>query len=342
MNFLAHLWPACHRIVIPHRLNDDPVTAMTSAIISMSPAIYAIVGADNFQQLEALAEITAAAGPSTQRIDFDGETDELVDILDEVRSYAMFTPSKLVVVRNADDLISRFREPLESALETLVPTGTLVLRLKSLNKTWRVSKQLAKVGKIITTEPPPNLPAWCVARAKSHHKLTLPLDAARELADRIGDDMGKLDQELAKLSLLTPGTATAAAIAGSVTYQRDQEMYALTNALARGDTRQAVIRFRQLLATDPATEFKATTWLGLWLADVDFALRQPSAARAKLSWKFKGPALDEFFATAKALGHSGVRAALTALADADRRGKSGLGDLDALIERFIITVGQKR
>jgi DNA polymerase III delta subunit len=338
MNFLAHLCPACHRIVIPHRLNDDPLNAMTS----MSPAIYAIVGADNFQQLEALAEISRAAGPGTQRIDFDGESDELVDILDEVRSYAMFTPSKLVVVRNADDLISRFREPFESALETLVPTGTLVLRLKSFNKTWRVNKQLTKIGKVIFCESPPNLPAWCVARAKSHHKLALPLDAARELADRIGDDMGKLDQELAKLSLLTPGTASASAVSQSVTFQRDQEMHAMTNALARGDTRQALIRFRQLLATDPAAQFKATTWLGLWLADVDFALRQPSAARGKLSWKYKGPALEEFFTTAKAMGLTGVRTALTALADADRRGKSGLGDLDTLIERFIITVGQKR
>lgn len=307
----------------------------------MDNGIVVIVGADAFQQAEALADVTRKVGTSAQRVDFDGETADLVDVLDEVRSFAMFASSKLVVVRNGEELISRFREPMESAFETLVPSGVLVLRVKSLNKTWRISKQLAKIGTIIECAVPRDLAAWCVARAKSHHKLALPLDAARELADRIGDDLGKLDMELGKLALASSdGKATVGMVAGSVTFQREQEMHAMTHALARGDTKQALIRFRQLMNTDPAAEFKAATWLTLWLADVDFALRSPAAARGKLQWKYKGPAMDEFFATAKAMGTSGVKRALELLADADRRGKSGLGELETLIERFIVAVGR--
>ena len=47
--------------------------------------------------------------PDVQRTDFDGETAQLAEMLDELRSFAMFGGGKLVTVRNADAFLTRFR-----------------------------------------------------------------------------------------------------------------------------------------------------------------------------------------------------------------------------------------
>ena len=55
-------------------------------------------------------------------------------MLDELRSFAMFGGAKLVVVRDADEFIGRYREPLEDYAAKPADSGTLVLRLASLPK----------------------------------------------------------------------------------------------------------------------------------------------------------------------------------------------------------------
>ena len=123
---------------------------------SVYAPVYALVGDDSFLQLQELARITAAVGKDAQRADFDGETAALADVLDELRCYAMFGGgcAKLVVVRNADDFVSRFREQLEDYVAKPSDTGTLALRLSSLPKGQRIYKLIDKVGQVIECAPP--------------------------------------------------------------------------------------------------------------------------------------------------------------------------------------------
>jgi len=79
----------------------------------MPKPVCALVGSDSFLQLQRLADILRELGPGSQRTDIDGERGELADALDELRSFAMFGGAKIVVVRNADAFVSRFREALE-------------------------------------------------------------------------------------------------------------------------------------------------------------------------------------------------------------------------------------
>ncbi len=72
------------------------------------------------------------------------------------------------------------------------------------------------------------------------HKLAITPDAAELLADLIGAVLGRIDNELAKLALAAPsGKITAEEIGQSVAFQRQREMWDLTNALAAGDVAQA-------------------------------------------------------------------------------------------------------
>src|SRR5918994_2235 len=108
--------------------------------------VYALIGEDPFLPNEQLHEIRALMPDDAQRADFDGERATLSDVLDECRSFAMFGGAKLVIVRSADDFISRYREQLEEYLASPSESAALLLRVTTLAKNTRIYKLIAKVG----------------------------------------------------------------------------------------------------------------------------------------------------------------------------------------------------
>ena len=314
----------------------------------MSKPVIALVGADAFLQTEQLRAIVKILPGDAQRMDFDGESASLSQVLDELRSFSMFGSTKLVVVREADAFITRFREELEDYVAAPSDSGTLVLRVSSLPSNQRIYKSIMKTGEIVKCEPPKqnDLAGWIATRGKAHG-VTVPLDAAAVLADRIGPDLGKLDNEIAKLALMSDGgKIDAKAIAGNVAFQREQEMYQMTNALAAGRTTDALVRWRQLMQTDPSTEFRAVVWLTMWLENVKKALAMkakgvPINTIAQQLRIWPKDLVDPFFKTAATLGDRGASAAVSRLADLDRRSKSGLGAAAELVELFILSFAKK-
>jgi DNA polymerase III delta subunit len=304
----------------------------------MAKPVYALVGADSFLQLEKLSEIRSKLPPDVQAIDIDGERAELADVLDELRSFAMFGSGKLVVVRNADEFITRFREQLEDYVSKPCDSGVLVLRCNSLPKNQRIYKQIAKVGQIDECDPPPQarLPQWIIARGKNHHNLTIDSGAATLLADLIGNDLGKLDNELAKLALQARGArVTPDSILGTVSFQREQEMWELTNELAMGRAAEALRRWRQLVQLDTSAEFRAVTWLTMWLEDVGVIVSGGDST--KMTWKYR-ERFGQFVKTAQSMGPQRHQRAVDLLAEMDRRTKSGLGDAVGNVEQFILSL----
>ncbi|HEV2296714.1 MAG TPA: DNA polymerase III subunit delta [Tepidisphaeraceae bacterium] len=307
----------------------------------MLKPVYALVGSDPFLQLQKLREIAAQLPPDAQRMDFDGETAQLGDILDELQSYAMFGGgTKLVTVRESDALITRYREQLEDYVNKPSSSATLVLRLSSLPATQRIAKAIAKVGAIESCSPPKDLVRWAIDHAKRAHQIALMPDAAKVLADYVGADLGRIDTELAKLAIqCDAGKVSLDTVCANVAFTRERAMWDLTNALAAGNVGEAISRWRQLLAADPSTEFRAVTWLGIWLSDVATIVTtgQRSSASQKLRWKYKD-SFDRFARNAEALGRSGYSTALDLLTEIDKQSKSGVGDAAENVERFILTV----
>lgn len=315
--------------------------------------IIALVGSDPFLQLEALYDIERRI-PGVERVEFDGEKAPLLDVLDEVRSFSMFSGAKVVVVRFADDFVDRHREKLEGFVkavgdqkETL--TGTLVFRMDSFPGNTRLHKLVAKVGEVIKCEPPSAavLPGWIVKRAKSVHRVEITPPAAAQLAELIGNDLGRLDSEIGRLALMLPDPPAPQAITpevveNSVAFQREQEVRQITALLARGQTERALVRWRQLLITDPAAEFKAATWLLIWLEKARIALDLkdqgvPPQGMSNALWLRDPSELRDFVAVASRLGRAGIADLLARLTEVDRRIKTGLGDAATLIERFMAT-----
>lgn len=311
--------------------------------------VYALIGADPFLQGEALREILEAMPEDVQRADLDGATIEPADVFDELRSFAMFGGSRVVVVRDAEQFITKHRESVENYLAEPSTQNVLVLRCASLPKNQKVYKLADKAGQIVVCEPPKQnqLPKWLIDRARTAHNLKLDSAAANLLADLIGVDLGSLDNELAKLALATPtsndGRVTADLISGGVAFRREQQMWTLTDALTRGDVAGALTIWRQLLATDDSAEFRAVTWLGLWLEKAGGALRMKRQGRrpfdiAKEMKIWPAQNVEPLLRTAETLGPRGIREATDALAELDFRTKTGLGDAKRAAERFIVSV----
>jgi len=307
--------------------------------------VYALVGSDSFLQMQRLAELLKLLPADVQRLDFDGERADLADVLDELRSFSMFGNGKLVVVRSADEFISRFRESLEDYLQKPSTSGTLILRVPTLPSNQRISKLIQKVGEVMDCNPPKRLQPWITERAKTAHKISIDLQAADQLADLIGDDLGRLDNELAKLALQsTTGKITTADVSQGVAFQREQEMWHLTDELTRGRPADAMRRWRQLVQMDSSAEFRAVTWLGIWLEKAIKALAMKkqgsdafTIARELKIWPAeKGTA---FLRTAQQLGEDGLYRALNLLVEVDHQSKSGVGDAAENVERFLLAVG---
>lgn len=310
----------------------------------MGSCVYALVGSDVFLQLQKQQEILRTMPADAQRIDIDGERAELADVLDELRSFAMFGGHKLVVVREADDFISRFREPLEKYLAAPVDSATLLLRCQSLPKTTRIYKLIDKLGGVCTCEPPRELVRWIADQARNAHGITLAPEAARLLSDLVGNDLGRLDNELAKLALSgKTGKITPADISSTIAFQKELEMFELTNALSAGNVTESVRRWRQLMQLDPASEYRVFTWIALWLVSLQKALRlkQRGAGNFEIYKEakiWKDELKEPFLQTMRNMGESGVERAMAQLAEIEYQSKTGVGDAAGNVERFLLSL----
>jgi len=307
--------------------------------------VYALAGESSYLQLEKLAELLRMAPVDAQRLDVEGETAELADVLDELRSFAMFGGGKVVVMRDAEEFISRFREQFEEYLANPSTSATLILRCgKKIPSNQRVHKLLQKCGEIIECEAPKDFARWIVARAKEPHGLTISFDVAQLLFEFLGKDMGRIDNELAKLALMNKGgKLTIEDVHGSVAFQSLRPMWDLTNALSAADQAEAIRRWRQLLQMDKSAEFRGITWLSVWLESVRRAIEMqkqgvPADAIGNELKIWPRESRGKFFAVCKHMGPEGVSRAMAQLAEIDYQSKTGVGDAAENVERFLLSL----
>ncbi len=209
-------------------------------------------------------------------------------VLDEARTASMFNPKKLVIVDPADPLLKKAdsdddgkltnREILENYVESVIGgaggggESTLVLVFNSWLKTTRLHKALDKVGGVKWAEPikESHVPAWINKRAKDAYQKTIDPQATQLLADLIGPDLQRLDNELAKLSLYQPDNPaiTTAAVSALVGFQHEQQIWDMINALSAKDAPAALKKIDELWALDPKIEYTATGAVFSWVHQV--------------------------------------------------------------------------
>lgn len=309
-----------------------------------SPVV-ALVGKDSFLQLDALRAFAQQLG-DPQRTDLDGADADPRAAFDDLRTPSMFGGPRLVVVRDGDAFVKKHRDALEAYCEHPGTEGTLVLRLDALPKNQRLYKAIDKLNGVVECEPPKGaaLAKWARERAATH-EAKMEMAAADALVDLLGGEPGRIDSEIAKIALgLDEGTTiTEEHVRANVAFARDQQLWEMTDALTMGRPDEAIRRWRQLQQTDPTAEFRAVTWLALWLdkASRAFALAQkkvqPFAIAKELKiWPAKN--VDALLQAATQLGPTGLRAATDRLAEVDLKNKSSVGTPAANVELFLASL----
>jgi DNA polymerase III subunit delta len=282
--------------------------------------------------------------------------DAIAAILDEVRTPSMFAPRKLVIVDPADVLFKKVegadadarlgaRELLENYLAAPVDGATLVLVMETWLKTTRLHKALDKMGGIRSCEPikPQYVIQWITRRAtEAYHKSIEPAAAAR-LADLIGPDLQRLDNELAKLSLYEPEAPAISvkSVDALVGFQHEQKIWEMINALAARDASTALRKIDEIWSLDSKIEYTATGAVFSWLNQVIKARelierRLPDAQIGRDLKLWPAERAQKVLALARAWGLAGAARWSAAMLLMDVANKSSLGEPRRNMEKFVV------
>jgi len=327
--------------------------------------VMVLAGEEAFLRERALDEIKQAVlgeeDPGMALVRLDGATPAAV-VLDEARTPSMFAPRKLVIVDPADALFkaaeeeapARGRRPtltnreiLENYIEAPSDSAVLVLVCNSWLKTTRLHKILDKQGAIrwclsIKEEA---VPAWLTKRARDAHGKALEPTAAARLAELIGPDLMRLDNELAKLALYEPESPAinVKAVEALVGFQHEQEIWELINALSARDAATALRKVDELWQLDPKIEYSAVGAIFSWLNQVLRAremLDQNMGAGQIIAALRLWPQdrATKIVTLARNWGLSGAARWSQELLRVDVANKTSVGDTRGNIEKFIVAL----
>ena len=114
-----------------------------------------------------------------------------------------------MVVNGADPFVTENRATLEDYVARPKSTGVLVLEVRSWPSNTRLYKAIAEHGLSIdcSTPSPGEVLKWMRTWASEEHQATLEPAAAERLLEMFGPQMGRLDQEIAKLALMAASPA---------------------------------------------------------------------------------------------------------------------------------------
>ncbi|MDA8377939.1 MAG: DNA polymerase III subunit delta [Planctomycetia bacterium] len=293
-------------------------------------------------------------------------------LLDECRTFGMFSSRKLVVLEPADNLLKargsntaeianedddEDKEPASmsdgtSARDLILryaeapsENTTLVLICDNWLKTTRLHKFLDKHGAVIFCQPmkEEEVPRWLTQHARADFGKTLEPLAAMRLAELVGSDLARLESELAKLALFSDkqSAITPTMVDELVGFQHEQVVWGFIDALAAGNAKEALARHAELWEMDARIGFSLVGAVYFWLSQalraremLDRRLSEGQIIKELRLWP--GPKATAVMNSARRWGVEGCRRVSTALLAADMAAKTSLGDPQRNMERFIV------
>ncbi len=174
-----------------------------------------VFGPEAFLRREAIDRIQKAVLPdedaefSLTRLPAETIEDPRL-VFDELATSALFGGGRRVVlIYDADPFVSNHRAALERYVASPKPTGVLLLEVRTWPATTKLFKALAETGLQIACDSPKEAERsrWMRQRAEKHYGAALDANAAEAIGRIMGDDLGRIDQELNKLSAIAASAA---------------------------------------------------------------------------------------------------------------------------------------
>ncbi|MFT3880595.1 MAG: DNA polymerase III subunit delta [Gemmatales bacterium] len=196
---------------------------------------------------------------------FDGETIDWASVKDDLQTPPFGSRIRFVLIKEADDFITKQRERLEKYLTSPSPCGVLVLECTS----WKSNTKLAKAipdAQTLMCEPkkPAALTSFLTKWCQTKHQKKIAGDAVNMLLEQVEPDLGLLDQELAKLSVYVgeKETITVKDVDVLVARNRSSTVWGMLDALAAGQPGPAFLTLQRLVeqGEDPHGLFAGMAW----------------------------------------------------------------------------------
>lgn len=273
--------------------SDASPTGLEYLLAPTAPrgSVVAVVGDDGFLKHEVLSSLRRSlCGDGEGDIDwhaFEGPVAEWRDVIDAVGQLSLFGGGgkPVAVIDDADPFVTRYRDKLENFAAGKA-AGVLVLDVKTLPGNTRLAKAIAESGLLVSCKTPERGPEvgkhrrdaakWLTMRAESVHQTKLTADAIDVLFDLLPMSLGIIDQEVARLALLT---GDGGRIDGALTREhvggwRTRTAWDLVDAAADGRAADALGQLSRLLLAGEQP-------IGV-LAQLGSTLRKFSAAAANV------------------------------------------------------------
>lgn len=171
-----------------------------------------------------------------------GKDTDVNSIIMASRRFPMMSPYQLVVVREAQNI--KDIEKLSSYCEHPLNSTVLVIGYKysTLDKRKKLAKLVEKVGVLFESKKlyENQLPAWIDRYLKKRH-FTITPPASQMLADYLGNDLGRICNELDKLAIVLPKETqiTPDHIEKNIGISKEYNVFELQNALGNKDVLKA-------------------------------------------------------------------------------------------------------
>ena len=322
-----------------------------------TPSLVVIYGDEEFQKQSLLQETLDALFPpgvdrSMALTQFDGTRPEddggpsYAAIADDLATLPFLADRRVVVVREADKFISASREKLERWVAAAPPTATLILECRTFPKNTNLYKAAAGAG--ATMRECKKLGGGALAdfvvretqaRGKQIDKTT-----AFRLTDLVGQEQGMLANEVEKLALYIGErpSITPSDIDALVGLSREEKIFAAVDAAAAGRLAQAVTLWRQVLATDKDSVYRAVGGVAFKLRAYLTAQKMAAegAAPSQIAFRYGlfGRDAGNVQNLLRRLPARRVAALLAKLAELDAQAKQGLRSIEAGVERLLVAL----
>lgn len=184
---------------------------------------------------------------------FYGADVDVATLIAEARRYPMMADRVVIVVREAQRM--RQMEDLAAYAENPLASTVLVIayKYKKLDKRKKLYKTLSNRHVVLESKKlyDNEIPGW-IGQALQERGLRSTPEAQQLLAEYLGTDLGRIDQELTKLELaLQEGqTVDPLVVEENVGISKDYNNFELIKALAVGDFAKA-IRIQRYFEANP-------------------------------------------------------------------------------------------
>jgi DNA polymerase-3 subunit delta len=312
----------------------NPEDLLASLKAGESRPVYLLAGPDS-HRMEKTARWLRERSVDAEGRDFNCETlygDECKpgQIVEKARAYPMFGSTRFVWVRRAEALpTGRDIEPLLAYLQAPVESTVLLFSSNKLDKRLKLTALCAETGWVVEFAALSGAAlVRQLQRQSKSHGLRLMAEGAQLLVELVGEDLGELDNELAKLAL--QDAAEGRPLHGDeirelVARSRDVDAFRLADSLDRRAPLAALLDWFQL-RRGGGDVFGVAAILGwklrqiaLLRAGLDDGLPPESAAKmvGLAPWQMR-----RTMPLAQATTGLRAGAALSAWRTADRRAKS--------------------